>query len=113
MDIDEAVQLDLFGELADENFDIRMELAFDDPEAPRNREGQVVVRGLNEFCNRWYCGIKKGKKQIPGSDGRCGPTNGPQCEACKAFQIHNPIENQFAHLAMNEGQLFREARDPV
>ena len=55
----------------------------------------------------------KGKKRIPGSDGRCGPTNGPQCEACKAYQVLHPIENQFAHLAMNEGQLFREARDPV
>ena len=112
MEVDQAVELNRFGEIADENLNA-MELAFDNPDAPRNREGHVVVRGQLKCSNKWYCGLRKGQKQIPGSDGRCGPTNGPQCEACKAFQIHNPIENQFAHLAMNEGQLFREARDLV
>ena len=63
------MELDLFGELADENLDVGMELAFDNPDDPQNREGHVVIRGLHECYNRWYCGIFKGRKQIPGSDG--------------------------------------------
>ena len=105
MEIDEALEADLFGD--------PMELALDDPAAPRNREGDVVIRGLNEHNGKYYCGIQIGKKAIPGSDGRCGPTNGPACEACKAFLALNPIEDQFAHLAMNHGQLLRAALDPV
>ena len=31
----------------------------------------------------YYCGRMLGQEQIPGSDGRCGPDNGPQCIACK------------------------------
>lgn len=29
-----------------------------------------------------YCGRFLGTKAIPWSDGRCGPTNGPQCVDC-------------------------------
>ena len=109
MHINEAVELDLFGELADP----AMELAMGDPAAPRNREGDVMVRGLHDCSHKYYCGVMKGKRLIPRSDGKCGPTNGPQCEACKAYQAMNPIEDQFAHLAMNPGQLLREARNPA
>ena len=31
-----------------------------------------------------YCGRQLGVDAIPGSDGRCGPTNGPQCADCKS-----------------------------
>ena len=30
-----------------------------------------------------YCGRTIGRDRLAGSDGRCGPTNGPQCEDCK------------------------------
>lgn len=33
--------------------------------------------------NKYYCGRILGKDKIPGSDGQCGPGNGPQCVACK------------------------------
>ena len=34
-----------------------------------------------------YCGRHLGVELIPGSDGQCGPTNGPQCQSCRRFQI--------------------------
>jgi WD40 repeat protein len=36
--------------------------------------------------NRYYCGRHLGSAAIPGSDGRCGPNNGPQCQSCVRFQ---------------------------
>ncbi len=30
----------------------------------------------------YYCNRLLGRDKIPGSDGRCGPDNGPQCEDC-------------------------------
>ena len=102
------LDVEFFGELDDPN----IALALADPEAHKNREGDVVFRGQGECANRYYCGIRKGKSKIPGSDGKCGPTNGPQCETCWAFQDLHPIENEFAHLAMHEAELFRVANGP-
>jgi len=34
----------------------------------------------------YYCGRNMGVATIPGSDGRCGPSNGPQCPSCARFQ---------------------------
>ena len=34
----------------------------------------------------YYCGRRLGTDAIPGSDGRCGIHNGPQCASCKHFQ---------------------------
>ena len=48
------MELDLFGELADENIDVGMELAFDNLDDPQNREGHAVIHGLHECNNRWY-----------------------------------------------------------
>jgi len=31
---------------------------------------------------RLYCGRRLGTAAIPGSDGQCGPDNGPQCRDC-------------------------------
>jgi hypothetical protein len=31
-----------------------------------------------------------GMHMIPGSDGQCGPTNGPQCYDCKGFNKRSP-----------------------
>jgi len=83
-------------------------LAQGDPEA-RNREGDAVFRGQGRCATRFYCGIKKGTQKIPGSDGRCGPTNGPQCEACRVYQEQHPLENEFGHLMRNPADLVRMA----
>lgn len=34
-----------------------------------------------------YCGRSLGSGEIPGSDGQCGPTNGPQCADCQAGPV--------------------------
>jgi hypothetical protein len=34
------------------------------------------------YQNTLYCGRELGRRDIPGSDGFCGPTNGPQCRDC-------------------------------
>ena len=105
--LQEVEVADLFGD------DVNPEevLARADPDA-RNREGDVVFRGQGPCHNKYYCGILKGKKLIRGSDGRCGPTNGPQCDACRIYQEEHPIENEFAHLARNADDLLRIAGDP-
>ncbi len=36
--------------------------------------------------NFYYCSRILGREAIPGSDGQCGPSNGPQCKDCKAAQ---------------------------
>merc|ERR1719491_2491933 len=53
----------------------------------KNDEGADVCRGLDEKCNHlFYCSRYLGKTAIPESDGRCGPSNGPQCSSCQRFQ---------------------------
>ena len=47
-----------------------------------NREGRTARAGLNSV---WYCGAKV-MRGVPGCDGWCGPTNGPQCSACQRLQ---------------------------
>jgi len=55
--------------------------------APKNGEGYPVFRGTTAgSTNLLYCGITLGVEAIPGSDGRCGTNNGPQCDSCKAYQ---------------------------
>ena len=51
-----------------------------------NDEGAEVFPGRQER-HRYYCGRNLGRAAIPGSDGRCGPTNGPQCQSCLRFQL--------------------------
>ena len=38
------------------------------------------------YTNLYYCGRRLGRQAIPGSDGQCGPTNGPQCTDCIKYQ---------------------------
>jgi hypothetical protein len=42
-----------------------------------------------------YCNRLLGKALIPGSDGRCGPNNGPQCEDCKSQASTQPVQPTF------------------
>jgi hypothetical protein len=54
-----------------------------------NRAGAIMSRGQESGVNTLYCGRVLGKAAIPGSDGRCGPTNGPQCPDCRAGPVVN------------------------
>eukprot|EP00906_Rhabdomonas_costata_P001501 RCo002497 len=49
-----------------------------------NRAGNIVRRGTTGL---FYCGKHIGRDRLPGSDGFCGPNNGPHCEDCRAFQM--------------------------
>jgi hypothetical protein len=53
----------------------------------RNRAGIVMLPGRLKFADTLYCGRRLGRQAIPGSDGQCGPTNGPQCDDCKAGPV--------------------------
>jgi len=54
-----------------------------------NDEGNAVARGNDtdypgyKGSDKYYCGQKRA---IVGSDGRCGPSAGPQCASCLRFQ---------------------------
>eukprot|EP00403_Amphidinium_massartii_P003350 CAMPEP_0178382990 /NCGR_PEP_ID=MMETSP0689_2-20121128/6774_1 /TAXON_ID=160604 /ORGANISM="Amphidinium massartii, Strain CS-259" /LENGTH=318 /DNA_ID=CAMNT_0020003203 /DNA_START=89 /DNA_END=1045 /DNA_ORIENTATION=- len=52
-----------------------------------NDEGVRVALGQGPCSHRYYCGRELGKEELPGSDGRCGPNNGPQCPSCHRFQV--------------------------
>ena len=50
---------------------------------PLNRVGIPMSLGTDYgYRDTYYCGRFLGVANIPGSDGRCGPTNGPQCADC-------------------------------
>lgn len=52
-----------------------------------NLDDAPVSKGSDPQCaHLYYCGRELGKEKIPGSDGKCGPSNGPQCAACQAYQ---------------------------
>ena len=54
-----------------------------------NDQGASVMRGRDASCSHLlYCGRNLGTAAIPGSDGRCGPSNGPQCTSCKRLQVN-------------------------
>ena len=38
--------------------------------------------GMGSVCGRFL-----GMEEIPGSDGRCGPNNGPECSSCRRFRV--------------------------
>ena len=43
----------------------------------KNRAGVPMALGTGSGANTLYCGRMLGQAAIPGSDGRCGPNNGP------------------------------------
>jgi len=65
--------------------DRRMERSAEAEDAV-NDDGARVELGNGEGSNKFYCGRDLGTEAIPGSDGRCGPNNGPQCASCQRFQ---------------------------
>lgn len=60
-----------------------------------NDEGAAVCLGDSSSAHvpggdgtgKFYCGRHLGRDAIPGSDGQCGPSGGPQCNSCKRFHI--------------------------
>jgi len=54
-------------------------------ESSFNRDGFPMARGKQE-STRLYCGRFLGRTTIPGTDGRCGIHNGPQCSDCEYSQ---------------------------
>jgi hypothetical protein len=59
-----------------------------------NDEGAAVALGHRlwgyDGTSTYFCGRRLGKEAIPGSDGQCGPNNGPQCQSCLRFQARLP-----------------------
>eukprot|EP00439_Symbiodinium_sp_Y106_P045689 s4326_g5.t2 len=52
-----------------------------------NDEGCIVMLGTTKgYTGLFYCGRVLGVRVIPDSDGRCGPSDGPQCPSCKRYQ---------------------------
>ncbi|KAJ1464202.1 hypothetical protein T484DRAFT_1758277 [Baffinella frigidus] len=57
-----------------------------------NDEAHPVCQGI-EGMHRYYCGLKRSRIHIPGTDGRCGPTNGNNCPSCKRFTLDKGIDS--------------------
>ena len=51
----------------------------------RNDEGHLVAVGRGSCNDRYYCGRHLGRAAPRGSDGQCGPNDGPPCQSCKRF----------------------------
>lgn len=52
-----------------------------------NSNGHPVRLGTDRsFTHLYYCAQRIGVGRLPGSDGTCGPNNGPQCPSCEMFQ---------------------------
>lgn len=52
----------------------------------------ITLQGLKTQGHVFYCGMHVGVHALPGSDGQCGPTNGPHCAACTKRQ--NAIDDR-------------------
>ena len=75
-----------------------------------NRAGVAMRLGNTSFpgfdgSRTYYCGRRLGRAAIPGSDGQCGPTAGPQCEDCRAAQEALPVRlGCFGFLLWSDGE---------
>ena len=71
-----------------------------------NDEGAEVLPGRQER-HKYYCGRRLGRAAIPGSDGRCGPTNGPQCQSCIRYQVaQRPPDSQTSQVNDEGAEVF-------
>ena len=56
-----------------------------------NDMGNIVALGTSGAgVNLYYCAKEFGRVAIPGSDGFCGPDDGPQCNSCARFTKRVP-----------------------
>ena len=64
-----------------------------------NDEGaEVALSTCIRYTNLFYCNRLLGRAPLPGSDGRCGPDDGPQCRSCLRFQT-TPLPDNTAAIA--------------
>lgn len=54
----------------------------------KNAAGMQMFPGRGRYSQVFYCGRQLGTALIPHSNGRCGPSNGPQCPDCKNAQAN-------------------------
>mmetsp|Transcript_44796 Transcript_44796/g.136750 ORF Transcript_44796/g.136750 Transcript_44796/m.136750 type:complete len:2045 (-) Transcript_44796:355-6489(-) len=47
----------------------------------------VALGRRGDHIHTIYCGRRLGRDAIPGSDGRCGPDDGPQCTECRDLEV--------------------------
>ncbi len=59
---------------------------------PLNRANVQMSRARGG--NIYYCARELGHEVIPGSDGQCGPDNGPQCPDCAGFRFTLDTPNE-------------------
>ncbi len=70
----------------------------------RNRAGSP----MHQVGEWMYCGRELGKLAIPGSDGRCGPTAGPQCVDCSFSQNALMLSDWQASITQHNGSVHRD-----
>jgi len=66
----------------------------------KNSDGIKVCVGTTK---QFYCGRYIGTANLPGSDGYCGPTNGPQCRSCTRLQQHQPQKSKLQNIKNSNG----------
>jgi hypothetical protein len=69
-----------------------------------NDEFRLVKLGRDQgYTSTFYCGKQLVEEIVPGTDGsNCGPDSGPQCAACKRFQIrHAELEGKKSLIKVN------------
>lgn len=64
-----------------------------------NKAGVKMCTGTASGRLVFYCGRNLGRAAIPGSDGRCGPNNGPQCADCSACAPQHAFGESFTSRA--------------
>jgi hypothetical protein len=72
-----------------------------------NRAGVLVRAGSGSTNNLVYCGRRLGREIIPGSDGQCGPNNGPQCPDCRGMTVTTDSATTSIPLTLSSLQVYR------
>ncbi|CAK0852885.1 unnamed protein product [Prorocentrum cordatum] len=75
-------------------------------DAANDESAEVRLSPQEGHRHKWYCGRTLGKEAIPGSNGRCGPNNGPQCVPCRRFQEAFQINDALAPVSLGNRQDF-------
>jgi hypothetical protein len=75
---------------------------------PINRDGRPMRPGQGGCSGKLYCNRFVGR--LPGSDGRCGPTNGPQCSVC-SLGPNDKVNNKVAAQVIPAKVLLNRARN--
>lgn len=82
--------ISVYGSLNEYFQDVHKEVKYPNGDVLTNRAGVKIALGSGGGKSNYYCGRNLGRKQIPHSDGCCGPSNGPQCKDCKGFTESKP-----------------------